>query len=68
MATATKTPAKRATSQINAAAAAKSTRTSARAVSGAVTHQGVSFERVLEGIRPERVSARAPVYQVASLV
>ena len=36
MATATKTPAKRATSQINAAAAAKSTRTSARAVSGAV--------------------------------
>ncbi|CAE6689847.1 endonuclease III domain-containing protein [Paraburkholderia domus] len=37
MATATKTPAKRATSQTNAAAAAKSTRTSARAGSGAVT-------------------------------
>ncbi|CAB3803154.1 hypothetical protein LMG28614_05752 [Paraburkholderia ultramafica] len=36
MATATKTPAKRATSQTNAAAAAKSTRTSARAGSGAV--------------------------------
>ena len=36
MATATKTPAKRATSQTNAAAAAKSTRTSARADSGAV--------------------------------
>ncbi|CAE6874498.1 endonuclease III domain-containing protein [Paraburkholderia domus] len=37
MATATKTPAKRATSQTNAAAAAKSTRTSARAGSSAVT-------------------------------
>jgi DNA-3-methyladenine glycosylase II len=36
MATATKTPAKRATSQTNAAAAAKSTRTSARSGSGAV--------------------------------
>lgn len=36
MATATKTPAKRATSQTNAAAAAKSTRTSARTGSGAV--------------------------------
>jgi DNA-3-methyladenine glycosylase II len=36
MATATKTPAKRAASQTNAAAAAKSTRTSARAGSGAV--------------------------------
>ena len=36
MATATKTPAKRATSQTNAAAAAKSTRTSARPGSGAV--------------------------------
>ncbi|CAB3678393.1 endonuclease III domain-containing protein [Paraburkholderia rhynchosiae] len=36
MATATKTPAKRATSQTNAAAAAKSTRTSARTASGAV--------------------------------
>jgi DNA-3-methyladenine glycosylase II len=36
MATATKTPAKRATSQTNAAAAAKSTRTSARAGSSAV--------------------------------
>ncbi|WP_027213371.1 DNA-3-methyladenine glycosylase family protein [Burkholderia sp. WSM2232] len=36
MATATKTPAKRATSQTNAAAAAKSTRTSARQASGAV--------------------------------
>ncbi|PQV53488.1 DNA-3-methyladenine glycosylase [Paraburkholderia sp. BL21I4N1] len=36
MATATKTPAKRATSQTNAAAAAKSTRTSARGGSGAV--------------------------------
>ena len=36
MATATKTPAKRATSQTNAAGAAKSTRTSARSGSGAV--------------------------------
>ncbi|MEC5405740.1 DNA-3-methyladenine glycosylase [Paraburkholderia sp. MPAMCS5] len=36
MATATKTPAKRATSQTNAAAAAKSTRTSTRTASGAV--------------------------------
>ncbi|MFL9906185.1 DNA-3-methyladenine glycosylase family protein [Paraburkholderia sp. RL17-337-BIB-A] len=36
MATATKTPAKRATSQTNAAAAAKSTRTSARAGSSAI--------------------------------
>ncbi|CAE6714849.1 DNA-3-methyladenine glycosylase family protein [Paraburkholderia haematera] len=36
MATATKTPAKRATSQTNAAAAAKSARTPARAASGAV--------------------------------
>src|SRR4051794_10645303 len=36
MATATKTPAKRATSQTNAAAAPKSTRTSARTASGAV--------------------------------